>query len=193
MIGFFPNAGFDYLIQKLPHLRVKRLDPDAANVFRAMPVDMIDGVDSQVAFRLAEREIVDVENLATENPILLCTETPYSLLQVVDWIAQAQLALEVGPKAYRKLRELGLRTIFALESSQGDPQIEAVTRKALYEDGDHPIQLSSRIAAMKSNLHVQRLYEIHSIIQSAMNTQPSGAGDKPDRTQDHLTLAPKVA
>ena len=63
VIGFFPNAGLDYLIQKLPQLRVKRLDPDAPGAYRAMPVDMIDGIDSQVGFRLAEREIVDVEIL----------------------------------------------------------------------------------------------------------------------------------
>jgi len=106
VVGFFPNAGLDYLLQKVPQLRVKRLDPDSYSAFRAMPIDMIDGIDSQVSFRLAERSIVDVENLATENPILLCTETPYSLPQVIDWIAQAQLALEVGPKAYRQLRDL---------------------------------------------------------------------------------------
>ena len=173
IVGFFPNAGLDYLIQKLPQLRVKRLDPDAPKAFRAMPVDMIDGIDSQVSFRLAEQEIVDIENLATQNPILLCTETPYSLLQVIDWIAQAQLVLEVGPKAYCRLRDLGLRTVFALENIQGDPQLEATALKVLYGDSDRPTQLARRIAAMKANLHVKRLYEIYQSVQSAMVAEPS--------------------
>jgi hypothetical protein len=171
IIGFFPNAGLDYLLQKVPQLRVKRLDPASYSAFRAMPIDMIDGIDSQVSFRLAEREIIDVENLATENPILLSTETPYSLLQVIDWIAQAQLALEVGPKAYRQLRDLGLRTIFTLERIQGDQQLELAALRILYEDGNRPIQLAACIEAMKAPLHVQRLYEIYKLVQYAIKTK----------------------
>jgi hypothetical protein len=169
LIGFFPNAGIDYLMRRVPQLRLKQIDPDASAALRAMPVEMIDGIDSQVSFRLAEREILDIENLATENPVLLCAETPYPLLEVLDWIAQAQLALEVGPKAYKQLRDTGIRTIFALEAVRGDPQLEASALKVLYpQDSDRPKNLERRLAAMKAQLHVKRLYEVWAVTTEAL-------------------------
>jgi hypothetical protein len=177
LIGFFPNAGFDYLAWKVPQLRVKRIDPDAPDGFRAVPVDLIDGIDAVASFRLAEREIVDVQNLATENPILLCAETPYPLLEVVDWIAQAQLALEVGPRAYRRLRDIGLRTIFALERAQGDPQLEPTVLTILYgAEPGRPQTLAVRVAAMKANLHVLRLYQVWEAVREAFEDDGAAGG-----------------
>ena len=168
LIGFFPNAGFDYLTWKVPQLRVKRIDPDATAAFRAMPVDLIDGIDAVASFRLAEREIIDVQNLATENPVILCAETPYPLLTVVDWIAQAQLALEVGPKAYKRLRDLGLRTIFALEQAQNDEKLASTVLVILYDkDGERPASLHVRLDGMKANLHVMRLYQVWATVREA--------------------------
>lgn len=186
LIGFFPNAGFDYLSWKVPQLRVKRIDPDATAAFRAMPVDLIDGVDAVASFRLAEREIVDVQNLATENPVLLCAETPYTLLQVIDWIAQAQLALEVGPRAYKGLRELGLRTIFALDRAQGDPRLEPAALALLHPDAvGRPETLAPRLAAMRANLHVMRLEQVWEAVREALDGDLGGAegpgGPPPDR------------
>lgn len=177
LIGFFPNAGFDYLAWKVPQLRVKRIDPAAPDAFRAMPVDLIDGIDAVASFRLAEREIVDVQNLATENPVLLCAETPYPLLAVVDWIAQAQLALEVGPKAYKRLRDLGLRTIFALERAQGDPKLEPAALAILYEnEAERPLSLAVRLAGMKASLHVLRLQQVWEAVREAF--EGSGRADE---------------
>jgi hypothetical protein len=195
LIGFFPNAGFDWLTWKVPQLRVKRIDPDAPAAFRAMPVDLVDGIDAVASFRLAEREIVDVQNLATENPVLLCAESPYPLLAVVDWIAQAQLALEVGPKAYKRLRDIGLRTIFALEEAQGDSKLEPATLAILYEvEAERPQTLAPRIAGMKASLHVLRLYQVWEAVHEAFeDSGPAGAaargtdGDKAAGQQQHPT------
>jgi hypothetical protein len=178
LVGFFPNAGFDYLIWKLPQLRVKRIDPDATATFRAIPVDLIDGIDAVASFRLAEREIIDVQNLATENPVLLCAETPYPLLTVVDWIAQAQLALEVGPKAYRRLRDLGLRTIFALDEAQGDGKLEPAALAILYErKRERPANLAVWLHGMKANLHVLRLFQVWAAVREAFEETDGKAGD----------------
>jgi hypothetical protein len=176
LIGYFPDAGFAYLMQKVPQLALKRRDPDAAAALRALPIEIVDGIDSQVAFRLAEREITDIENLATQNAILLATETPYSLLQVIDWIAQAQLALEVGPKTYRELRQQGFRTIFTLEAACADPGIEALALKILYTT-DRPASLKSRMAAMKASLHVQRLDEVYRMVNAAVAPSPGRTGN----------------
>jgi hypothetical protein len=181
LIGYFPSAGFDYVMRKLPQLVLKRNDPNVAATLRKIPIEIIDGIDSQIAFRLAEREINDVENLATQNSILLATETSYSLLQVIDWIAQAQLVLEAGVEAYRVLRGQGLRTIFALEVACANPDMEALALKALYPVGS-PTNLAARIAAMKTNLHVQRLFEVHRMVDIDMSTAVSATS--PDSVPD---------
>ncbi|MBP2313447.1 hypothetical protein [Azospirillum soli] len=164
LVGFFPAAGLDLLMQKIPQLRLRRIAPGAAESARSMPLSMIDGIDSEIEFRLAEREITDVQTLATENPVLLCAETPYGLLTCLDWIAQAQLALEVGPEKYRQLRDIGLRSIFALEQVRGDPWLEPVAVRILDPAAATTATLSSRIHAMKSSEHVQRLYQCYDVL-----------------------------
>ena len=192
LIGFFPNAGFDYLTWKVPQLRVKRIDPDATTAFRAMPVDLIDGIDAIASFRLAEREIIDVQNLATENPVLLCAETPYPLLTVVDWIAQAQLALEVGPRVYKRLRDLGLRTIFALEQVQGDAKLEPAMLAILYErEGERPASLAIRLHAMKANLHVLRLYQVWATVHEAFENGGAASASQPARQSNVVPIDPQ--
>ena len=169
LVGFFPAAGLDLLMQKIPQLRLRRIAPGAAESARSMPLSMIDGIDSEIEFRLAEREITDVQTLATENPVLLCAETPYGLLTCLDWIAQAQLALEVGPDKYRQLRDIGLRTIFALEQVRGDPWLEPVAVRILDPAAATTATLSSRIHAMKSSEHVQRLYQCYDVLNEVFN------------------------
>lgn len=176
-LGFFPGAGFDYISRKLPQFRMKRIDADASAASRSIPVDMIDGIDSLIAFRLAEREITEVQNLAAENPILLCAETPYTLLACIDWIAQAQLILEVGPKAYRQLREIGVRTIFTLEQAQGVPYLEARILNILYNtEKTQAPRLEYRVAGMKANLHVARLYNVWTFTHHLSENLEKGGG-----------------
>jgi hypothetical protein len=183
LIGFFPNAGLEYLSARIPQLRLKRVDPEAATLARALPIDLIDGVDSQVAFRLGEREIYDVQNLATENPIILCAETPYTLFEVLDWIAQAQLALAVGPRNYGRLRALGIRSIPALAAAQVDDQLRGAALRALYDaEADRPKDLQGVLAVMQSDPHVARLAQLWLVMQDAMRLGPDG--------QDEPTSAP---
>lgn len=124
LVGFFPELGLRSLMRRTRLFLFKRDDPDVYRSFRATPVEALDGIDLEVRQRLSEYHIVAVQNLATANPIMLFVETPYSIYQIMDWTAQAQLCCSVGPKRLRELWKLGIRTIFDLERAVLTPAPE---------------------------------------------------------------------
>jgi hypothetical protein len=114
IVGYWPNLGLMKLAKAL-RVQIKRVDDQAMKEARLVPLDVIDGIDAETAFRLEESNLFDVQNLATVNPIGLYAETPFALLQCFDWVLQAQLCSNVGPRAFAELRKHKIRTIFDLE------------------------------------------------------------------------------
>lgn len=98
------------------HGKIKQMDEAATDRTRIVPLELIDGIDGDVRARLEDFNLYDVQNLATANPILLFVETPFGIYQSIDWVAQAQLATGIGVDRFLRLRELGVRTIFDLET-----------------------------------------------------------------------------
>lgn len=124
VFGLFPNIGLAR-IAKFLRVHTKRVNEDALEAAKLIPTEVIDGIDAETAFRLEESNLYDVQNLATANPIRLYAETPFGLLQVFDWVLQAQLCTNVGPFAFERLRQHNIRTIFDLERAvlaQGAPE-----------------------------------------------------------------------
>lgn len=174
LMGFVPTLGVEYLADYFPKLKLKRTDPDAVALSRSLPLDMIDGVDAFIKFRLAEMEIVDCQNLATANPVLLFVESSYGLFEIVDWAAQAQLIVAVGPAKARRLRALAIRTVFDLETAVSDPAWHPRLAAILGEDADGlgPVPVVSQVAAIGANLHVQRLRQVWNTILTVVTTAP---------------------
>jgi hypothetical protein len=114
-VGFVPELGVRTLLRATKLRLFKSEDDGVYSTFSATPVEVIDGIDTEVRSRLSLHNIVSVQNLATANPIMLFVETPYGVYQIIDWVAQAQLFSALGPKAVIEFWKLGIRTIFDLE------------------------------------------------------------------------------
>jgi hypothetical protein len=134
---------------------------------RSFPLDLIDGIDPSIKFRLNQFEIVDVQNLATTNPIVLYVETPYELLEIFDWIAQAQLLIELGPVDYLNARERGIRDIIGFLKLGRDkaglsvlqPLLlsKEVTEKAAVDKIVIDDMLQAKLGSISEKLHVRNL------------------------------------
>ena len=172
-IGYLPDLAARNLIRASQLRNYKREDVEVYKSFTAIPVEVIDGVDTEIRDRLAEYHISAVQNLAAINPLLLYVETPYGVYQIMDWVAQAQLCCSVGPSSLVKLWRLGIRTIFdleraALDASCRHPEVLAEIGKALFgsENKSPAINIVSQEAIIADILvrlespHVLRLRQL---------------------------------
>ncbi len=172
LLGFYPAAGMDYIMKRGQEFTVKRPHPDAGALRNSLPLDMIDGLSHFVQFRLEELEYEDVQNLATANPVLLYVETPYNILEIIDWIAQAQLITAVGPKKVAELRRINVRTIFDLARIGDSAHFRRCALQILIEPeefrsslataGDEQVMemFNSMFTSIGDDLHVIRLARV---------------------------------
>lgn len=119
-IGYLPDVATRTLLSMSKLSNFKRENPDIYKQCLTTPVEIIDGIDSEISDRLADHHIRSAQNLATANPLMLFVETPYGVYQMMDWVAQAQLCCSVGPDALTKFWALGIRTLFDLERAARD-------------------------------------------------------------------------
>ena len=184
--GYFPDLAVRN-ITRLSKLRAyKTEDPKIYDSFKAIPIEIIDGIDLEIRSRLADYHIISVQNLAAANPLMLFVETPYGVYQIMDWVAQAQLCCSVGPTALLDLWRIGIRTIFDLERVALDP---ACTAPELIEEIGRIIRQKQRLdangnvvypsmAAIEADIrfrlespHVHRLRQIFNQVGESLGTE----------------------
>lgn len=160
LIGFLPAYGITWCVERLRLTRLKQTDQEAYRRRYILPIDMIDGVDLFIKFRLAESNIHDVQNLATANPVLLFVETPFNLLTIMDWIAQAQLIVAVGSAKSNKLRDYGIRTIFDFQRLSHHSYTRKLALTTMYGDTIPSETIDDLFfftcANISDDIHVQR-------------------------------------
>jgi hypothetical protein len=115
MVGYLPDLGIINLSRRLRVRWLKTVDEASLNAVAIMPLEMLDGVDYDIRYRLEQSGYYDVQNLAVANPLIIYVETPYTLYEAFDWVLQAQLCTAVGGPTFRALKEHKIRTSLDLE------------------------------------------------------------------------------
>ena len=91
-----PDVVLRNILQRDKLKNFKREEHEVFRAFKITPVEIIDGIDSEIRVRLDDHHIHSTQNLAAANPLMLFVETPYGVYQIMDWVAQAQLCCSVG-------------------------------------------------------------------------------------------------
>lgn len=190
--GFVPELGVRTIMRFARLSSYKRENYDVYKNVSSSPLEIIDGVDYQVAERLNRFNITSVQNLATANPVMLFVETPYGLFEVIDWVSQAQLCAVVGPVKFIELWKIGIRTVFDLERAVLDetdpsrggmshPYIRSIiaatiisqdvrSKAAVNGDiGAIDSALQSAVRFMIDDIHVHRLRQVALYIQEKLD------------------------
>jgi hypothetical protein len=194
--GYVPDFGLSTLVRYLHITYLKNVDDALMKSVAIIPIEIVDGIDYDVRYRLEETNIVDIQHLATYSPILLFVETPYGLYEAFDCVLQAQLCLAVGPKTFLELKKYKVRTIFDLEEAvkgDGPNGLTQMIGAILYADANPEVRkfiasaatdpnapgvpdvasVRRAVAVMGDNLHTRRLRQLWSVIYSQLAPAPA--------------------
>jgi len=189
-VGYVPELGIRSLLRASKLWLFKREDLNVYKAFKSTPLEVIDGIDSEIRSRLREFNITTVQHLATANPLMLFVETPYGIYQIFDWVAQAQLCGVVGLRGFTALSKLGIRTIFDLERAVLDSKISTPGIRqeigrwiftGIRDDGQPPDlrvvsapttdcdrNVIGMVEVLIDDLHVQRLRQIYNCVSDRL-------------------------
>jgi len=158
-VGWNPTLWLNTLYDRIAtkfNLAGRQAAPKPDSLPTRATLELIQGLDSERAERLGELGIDDCETLANQNPFIIWTRTPFELLQILDWLAQAQLFLFVSPETAIGLRQRCVRDIFGLFAALSEKDNTDIAQR-LGIPATSPDSLASSIS---KNLAFARLSEI---------------------------------
>lgn len=156
--GLFPSTVLSYMKQWF-----KKVIQSSA-LSEEMRIDIIDGISPWRMFRLYDAGLDDCENLAAANPIELWDVTNLSLLEIIDWVGQAQLAVLLDKDLFIKLRSQGVRTSIDFHRIGSDASLRPVLVELTAYNDAH---LSALLARMDDDPNFIRLQSLRSQIKKS--------------------------
>lgn len=201
-IGYLPESATRTILWRSELFNFKRENLDVYKSSLSVPIEIIDGIDTEIRDRLGDFHIKTPQNLAAANPLMLFVETPYGVYQIMDWVAQAQLCCSVGPEAVTKFWKLGIRTLFDLERAAYDRdcyskfyllEIGSILETSSIRGGSGPTSaprsgwdeetIVSNIAIRLDDPHVHRLRQIYILIGDLLGKSNRRFQDRDTRRQ----------
>ena len=168
-VGLFPDSALQWLTRQL-----RRYLLGDAGVTDEFSLDLVQGISPFRKIRLYEIGMDNCENLATANPITLYLTSNLSLLEVIDWIAQAQLLVLVGQDKFRVLQNNSYRTVIDLD--RGASSAAAGRLSALL--GFSPEQLADVRDGLQKDPNFRRLAALRDRVGHAKSS-PTTALPRP--------------
>jgi hypothetical protein len=174
--GVMPDVALRKVVDRDYIKNYKQEEETVYKAFKITPLEIIDGIDSEIRFRLNDHHIHSPQNLAAANPLMLFVETPFGVYQIMDWVAQAQLCCSVGRDKLIQLWCFGIRTLFDLErlARSDDKAAEALLieigrillNPTMISDGELDRAAAAELVRSSIELrlddpHVQRLRQIY--------------------------------
>jgi hypothetical protein len=145
LTGMLPEQALVYIRE-----RVGIFSERNASKAYDFPLQMIEGINMFHRIRLSEVGIDNAQNLAEANIVELLLKTPFSPLQLIDWVAQAKLYIYFRSDI-ETLRSEGIRTVFDL--------------RQICDNEQFIDQLASAtgLSGVSLNIVCQRMREDHSV------------------------------
>lgn len=182
-VGLFPDSALQWLTDKL---RFYLLGTGAGT--EELPLDLIQGVSSFRKLRLFELGLDDCQNLASVNAIELYFASNLKLAEVMDWIAQAQLATLLGKKNFKILQGKGYRNAVDFDRvASSDPKVLAPLLKFTEE------HLKDLAAGMKKSPSYKRLTNLWTMVLNEGGSSVQAPEPFDGAAKDHLSLVTSVA
>jgi len=103
--GFAPRRVIAAIEQAAAELL--KIGPTSVVQPRLIPLTQIRGIGTEIEERLSEEGIIDVNLLATADPVRLMRNTPFDMRQIINWIDEAILIVTL-PRSWQALEEEGI-------------------------------------------------------------------------------------
>jgi hypothetical protein len=155
-VGLFPDSALQFLADKLHHYL---LDTGAGT--EELPLELIQGVSSFRKLRLFEMGLDNCQNLASINAIELYFTSNLKLVEVIDWIAQAQLVTLVGKNNFKTLLENGYRNAIDFHCAAKSPGAQKVLEMLIKFP---KAQLECLATGMENSPSFNRLMDIWALV-----------------------------